>query len=316
VKFSDQQWFFWNGNILFYFSNIHPITIIAGYKKALEDCLVILNKISKPGIIFFNFLVDISSESEMKELIKSSIGTKMTNVWSDMMCSLAYSAVRYVATNNGGKMEVDIKRYARIEKIPGGSVEDCLVLDGIMINKDVTHPKMRRMIKNPRIVLLDCPLEYKKGESQTNVEVSEESHWARLLEIEEEQVKELCDNIMQMKPDLVITEKGVSDIAQHFLMKSGITVIRRCKKQDNNRIARACGATIVNRTEELKESDVGTGCGLFEVRKIGDEYFTYLVECKDPKCNLLINSIACTIVLRGPSKDILQEIDRNLQDAM
>ena len=84
------------------------------------------------------------------------------------------------------------------------------------------------------------------------------------------------------------------------MSKSNISVIRRVRKTDNNRIARACGATIVNRTDELKEEDVGTGCGLFEVRKIGDEYFTYLIECKDPK--------ACTIVLRGASKDILNEV--------
>lgn len=98
------------------------------------------------------------------------------------------------------------------------------------------------------------------------------------------------------------------DIAQHYLMKANITAIRRVKKMDNFRIARATGAAIVNRPEELKEADVGTGCGLFEVRQIGDEYFTYLVQCKDPK--------ACTILIRGPSKDIIQEIDRNLQDAM
>ena len=91
-------------------------------------------------------------------------------------------------------------------------------------------------------------------------------------------------------------------------MKNDITCIRRVKKMDNFRIGRATGATIVNRPEELKESDVGTECGLFEIRKIGDEYFTYLIKCKNPK--------ACTVLLRGPSKDILQEIDRNLQDAM
>ncbi|ORX35817.1 GroEL equatorial domain-like protein [Piromyces finnis] len=140
-----------------------------------------------------------------------------------------------------------------------------------MVNKDVTHPNMRRRIENPRIILLDCPLEYKKGESQTNAEVTDEKHWARLLEIEEEQVKQLCDSIIALKPDLVFTEKGVS-------------------------------------VDDLKESDVGTGCGLFEVQKIGDEYFTFLTKCKDPK--------ACTIMLRGPSKDILNEIERNLQDAM
>lgn len=129
-----------------------------------------------------------------------------------------------------------------------------------------------------------------------------------MLELEEEHVKRQCDDIIALKPDVVFTEKGVSDLAQHFLVKAGISAVRRVRKSDNNRIARACGATIVNRTEELQESDVGTGCGLFEIKKLGDEYFCYITECKDPK--------ACTIVLRGPSKDILNETERNLQDAL
>jgi T-complex protein 1 subunit gamma len=280
--------------------SIHPITIIGAYKQALEDALVFMNQVSVS--------VDVQDKKEMMKIIKSCIGTKMVSQWSDLMCSLAYEAVQTVCMDVEGKKEIDIKRYARIEKIPGGEIEECCVLDGIMINKDVTHPKMRRRIENPRIVLLDCPLEYKKGESHTDVEVTDEAHWARLLEIEEEQVKAMCDEIIRVKPDFVVTEKGVSDLAQHYLMKADITAMRRVRKTDNHRIARATGATIVNRVEDLKDSDVGTGCGLFEIRKIGDEYFTYLVECKEAK--------ACTIVLRGPSKDVLQEIDRNLQDAM
>ena len=225
------------------------------------------------------------------------------------MCTLALKAVRTVTFDaGGGKKEVDIKRYAKVEKIPGGEIEDSKVLDGVMLNKDITHPKMRRRIENPRIVLLDCTLEYKKGESQTNIEISKEEDWNRILQIEEEQVKAMCDAIIAVKPDLVITEKGVSDLAQHFLVKNNITALRRVRKTDNNRIARATGATIVNRVDDLQESDVGNNCGLFEIEKIGDEYFTFLSKCKDPK--------ACTIMLRGPSKDILNEIERNLQDAM
>lgn len=129
-----------------------------------------------------------------------------------------------------------------------------------------------------------------------------------MLEIEEEFVKKQCDDIIALKPDVIFTEKGVSDLAQHYLVKAGITAIRRVRKSDNNRIARACGATIVNRTEELQESDIGTGCGLFEIKKMGDEYFCFVTECKNPK--------ACTILLRGASKDILNEIERNLQDAL
>ncbi|KAF9893122.1 T-complex protein 1 subunit gamma [Aspergillus nanangensis] len=281
--------------------NIHPVVIISAFKRALADALAIVEEVSIP--------VDIDDDKAMRSLIQSSIGTKFVSRWSDLMCDLALTAVRTVSFDaGGGKREVDIKRYARIEKIPGGQIEDSEVIDGVMVNKDITHPKMRRRIENPRIVLLDCPLEYKKGESQTNIEVSKEDDWNRILQIEEEQVKQMCEAIVALKPDVVITEKGVSDLAQHFLMKADITALRRVRKTDNNRIARATGATIVNRVDDIQESDVGTECGLFEIEKIGDEYFTFMRKCKNPK--------ACTILLRGPSKDIINEVDRNLQDAM
>ncbi|TGJ82840.1 hypothetical protein E0Z10_g5925 [Xylaria hypoxylon] len=281
--------------------NIHPVVIISAFKHALKDALEIVDEISLP--------IDVDDNKAMNNLISSSIGTKFVSRWSDLMCSLALKAVRTVSWEIGnGKQEVDIKRYARVEKVPGGEIEDSRVLDGVMLNKDITHPKMRRRIENPRIVLLDCPLEYKKGESQTNIEITKEEDWNRILQIEEEQVKSMCEAIIALNPDLVITEKGVSDLAQHYFVKANITALRRVRKTDNNRIARATGATIVNRVDDLQESDVGTKCGLFEIEKIGDEYFTFLTECKTPK--------ACTILLRGPSKDILNEIERNLQDAM
>lgn len=301
--------------------NIHPVVIIQAFKRALADALAIVEEISMP--------VDTSNDKSMISLIESSIGTKTISRHSELMCSLALKAVRTVSqdqsffssgaqTNGAGKpqpstnstkpQEIDIKRYARVEKIPGGEIEDSRVLDGVMLNKDITHASMRRRIENPRIVLLDCPLEYKKGESQTNIEITDEDSWNKILQIEEEQIKKMCEAILAVKPDLVITEKGVSDLAQHYFVKAGVTALRRVRKTDNNRIARATGATIVNRVDDLQESDVGTECGLFEIEKIGDEYFTFLTKCKNPK--------ACTILLRGPSKDILNEIERNLQDAM
>lgn len=280
---------------------IHPTLIIAGYRQALDDMLDILkNQISTP--------VDVNSDEEMLNVLKSCLGTKFLSQWSELACKMALKAVRTCSTEQYGRKEIDIKRYAKVEKVPGGELDDSCVLDGIMLNKDVVHPRMKRKIENPRILLLDCNLEYKKGESQTNIELSAETDFHRILQLEEEFVKKMCDDIIAHKPTLVITEKGVSDLAQHYLMKAGISVIRRLKKTDNNRIARAVGATIVNQPEDIKEEDFGLGCGLFEVRKIGDEYFTYLVQCQNPK--------ACTIVLRGASKDVLNEVERNLQDAM
>lgn len=280
--------------------NIHPVIIISALKDALKDALEIIHEISKP--------VDTTDEKVMINLIKSSIGTKFVSRWSELMCKLALEAVKTVLVENNNHKEIDIKRYARVEKIAGGEIEDSRVLDGVMLNKDITHPKMRRRIENPRIMLLDCPLEYKKGESQTNIEITKEEDWARILEIEEEQIKTICETILSFNPDIVITEKGVSDLAQHYLLKGNVTALRRVRKTDNNRIARATGATIVNRVEDLRETDIGTKCGLFNIELIGDEYYTFLTKCKDPN--------ACTILLRGPSKDILNEIERNLQDAM
>ena len=182
--------------------DIHPVVIISAYNKALKEALEIIKRISVP--------IDTTNDDEMLALIKTSIGTKFVMRWSDLMCKLALEAVRIVAQDDGGMKTVDIKRYARVEKVPGGEIEQSRVLNGVMLNKDITHPNMRRRIRNPRIILLDCPLEYKKGESQTNMEFSKESDWARAQDIEDEQVKALVNKILEFKPDLVITEKGVS----------------------------------------------------------------------------------------------------------
>lgn len=283
--------------------HIHPTIVIDAYRKALEDSVNILREKSAVP-------VDLNDEKEMIKVVQSCIGTKFISKWSDLACQIAIRAVKTVsiAEGDGSTREIDTKRYAKIEKIPGGTIEDSRVLSGVMFNKDVTHPKMKRRIENPKILLLDCNLEYKKGESQTNIEIMKEDDFSKILEMEEAYIKKICDEIIKFQPDLVITEKGVSDLAQHFLMKADITVIRRLRKTDNLRVARACGATIVSRTDEISEKDIGTGAGLFEVRKIGDEYFTFIENCQDPK--------ACTILLRGASKDILNEVERNLQDAI
>lgn len=280
----------------------HPTVICRAYSKALEDALAELDKIAMS--------IDVKDRATILGLVKSCIGTKFTSQFGDLIANLAIEATSMVGVDLGqGQREVDIKKYIKIEKLPGGQLEDSQVLKGVMFNKDVVAPgKMRRKIVNPRIMLLDCPLEYKKGENQTNAEIMKEEDWEVLLRMEEEYIENMCTQILKFKPDLVITEKGLSDLACHYLSKAGVSAIRRLRKTDNNRIAKACGAVIVNRPDELQESDVGTGAGLFEVKKIGDEFFAFIVDCKDPK--------ACTILLRGASKDLLNEVERNLQDAM
>ncbi|CRG96931.1 T-complex protein 1 subunit gamma, putative [Plasmodium gallinaceum] len=281
--------------------NIHPTIIVNCYMNALNCCLKYLEEIA--------IEVNINDESNLLKAIDSCLNTKFVSRYNKIISKLALEATLCVKIDNiMGKKEIDIKRYAKVEKIPGGEITDSYVLKGVMINKDITHPKMRRYIKNPRILLLDCTLEYKKAESQTNVEILDENTWNQLLLQEEIEVKKLCEYIIDSKCDVVVTEKGVSDLAQHFLVKKNISVIRRVRKTDLNRLERISGATIVNRCDEIVESDIGTKCGLFEVKKIGDDYYSFFIDCEDPH--------ACTILLRGSTKDVLNEIERNLHDGM
>jgi T-complex protein 1 subunit gamma len=280
---------------------VHPIQLVKGLSKALESAIKMIDEAATK--------IDLSDKKNLEKVVSCCLGTKsMGDANHALMTRFAIEAVKTVTIENKGKKEIDIKRYARVEKVPGGSVSESEVLSGVIINKDVTHPKMRRRIENPRVILLDCPLEYKKGENAINVQLKDPNDFAKLIELEEEYVRGLVEDVKKLKPDVVFTEKGLTDVAAFLFAKAGITAFRRLRKTDNNRLARATGATIVHRTDELQESDVGTKCGLMEVCKIGDEYFVKMVHCKDPK--------ACTILLRGPSRDVLNELERNLHDAM
>ena len=284
----------------FFKKEIHPSVVVSGYYKALEDALKIADSMAK--------VVDIKNQEEVSTIVKCCLATKFASKWDNLISDLALKAVNIVHNKDSKVFDCDIKKYAKVEKIPGGLLSECEVLDGVMFNKDIIHPQMRRKVENPRVILLDCPLEYKKGESQTNVEFTKDTDFTATLEEERKEVKALCDQLIALKPDVVVTEKGASDLAAHYLQKANVSVIRRLRKTDNNRLAKVTGAVIVNRPEELQESDVGTKCGLFEIKKIGDEYYSYFVKCKEPK--------ACSILLRGASKDVLHEMNRNLDDAM
>lgn len=282
--------------------DIHPSIIVGAYFRALEDASKALAEIAIP--------IDLNDENDVKKAIYSCVGTKFSDRWGSLVVDLSLKACRVVLSglNNPSKLSVEIKRYAKIEKIPGGNLDECRVLNGVMVNKDITHPSMRRSIKNPRILLMDCPLEYKKAESQTNMEMSKETDMVEALQQESAEIAQMASFIMKWNPDVVITEKGLSDLIQHYLLKQNITCIRRIRKTDNNRIARVSGAKIVSRPEEIQESDIGTQCHSFLVKLIGEEYFCFFEDCEKPS--------ACSILLRGGSKDSLNELERNLHDAL
>jgi T-complex protein 1 subunit gamma len=282
--------------------NIHPTMITRAYNTALQVALKTISSMK--------FSIDETDRTQMLGAIKTCVGTKFSNQFGYLVAELALDAVSIIIPKqNKIRRVIDYKKNIKIEKIPGGVVEECKVLKGVIFNKDVVNPgRMRRKIYKPRIILLDCPLEYKKGENMIDIEMTRDTDFENILKLEEDWIYRICSHISSFKPDVVITEKGLSDLAAHYLQKKGITAIRRIRKTDNNRISRACGASIVHRPDEINESDVGIRAGLFEVCKIGDDYYTLIDDCEDPK--------ACSIVLRGASRDLLDEIERNLIDAI
>jgi len=281
-------------------ANMHPTVVVRAYFAALDEAVQHAEKIA--------VALNADDTEKMEAIVASCIGTKYMHRHSDMLVRIALSAVKTVRDEVDGRIVIDTKTYVKVEKLPGGELEDSRVLDGVMLAKDVTAANMRRRIEKPRVLLVDCPLEYRKAESATNVELTKDSDFRALLAAEEDYVTRIVGDLLAHKPDLLITEKGVSDLALHLLAKANVSVIRRVRKTDNNRVARAVGATIVSRTSEIVDADVGTGAGLFEVTKIGDDYFTFITGCDNPR--------ACTVLLRGGSKDVLNEVERNLQDAL
>lgn len=271
---------------------VHPLFITKILKNVLNKCLDHLKEISFPYE---------GTKSEKLEIIKQTIGNKLCSMLRVDLYTLAYEAANIAK-------DCDIKTFVKIEKLLDTDYNKCELIKGIMINKSLIHPDMRNEIENPRIIILDCSLEYKKAESKTSFEFKNKGDYARALEIEEEQIRENIENIIALKPDIVLSEKGISDTAFSIFQKANITALRRFKKSDSLRISATTGATVISRTEDLTEDHVGKKCGLFKITHIGNETYINFLKCQDPQ--------ACTVVLRGPSKDILNEFERNFEDAI
>ncbi|KAL0265563.1 UNVERIFIED_CONTAM: hypothetical protein PYX00_011275 [Menopon gallinae] len=281
------------------FGNVHPVRITQAMGRVLAHCLEHLRSLA----------VDVGrGEAERLAIVRASVGTKLCSVLGVRVDELALKAVKTVFSEEFGAKRVDLKSDMRVEKIVGSDFGACEVMDGVILNKNIIHAQMRRTIESPRILVLDVPLEYKKGESQTSYEFRDPAAFKRALEVEEEQIRQMCSRIAELSPDIVVTEKGISDLAMSILFANNITALRRLKKSETTRLVKACGGSVVSRLEELSPKVLGRNCGLFEYVKIGEEYFCKFSQCTKPK--------ACSVVLRAPSKDLLDELERNFYDAV
>ncbi|KAI5160117.1 T-complex protein 1 subunit gamma [Nematocida ausubeli] len=275
--------------------NYHPVFLCNTLKKILD---LLLSKMRKHAI-------EIRNKEEMiKKIVSCGLGTKIAKYIADLdLEGIALQSVNMIRDKNN---EVNIKNI-RIEKVPGGKLSDSMVFDGVIVQKSLLDYTMRRKIENAKVLLIDFPLEYRKGENQMNIEMHESEVFGRALEVEEEQIERMVELLASCKPDVIASEKGVSDHAIALFKKHGISGIRRIKKSENQRISLATGAQIISRAEDASVQVLGVA-GLFEVERVGEDEYCKFIKCKSPK--------ACTVLLRGPSRDIINELERNLQDAL
>lgn len=277
---------------------IHPTVVTKGFKIAKDEALKILNEISKP--------VDLNQNDLLKKIAITAISGKSVERASEKLADVIVSAIKEVAVKSGNKVEVDTEDIKR-EKKHGGSAEDTELIRGIVIDKEVVHPAMPKKVENGKIALLDVALEVKETETDAEIRITSPEQMQAFIEQESKMLKEMVEKIVRSGANVVFCQKGIDDVAQHHLAKKGILACRRVKKSDMEKLAKATGGRIVSNLEDLGQEDLGYA-RLVEEQKIAGEAMTFVRDCKDPK--------SVTILVRGSTEHVVDEIDRSVEDAI
>jgi thermosome len=278
--------------------NIHPTLIIAGYRRAMEEALNLLYQLSEP--------ISIDDEESLKKIAKTSLTSKAVHDAREYFAEMAVKAVKQIVELRGDKYYVDLDNIQIIKKY-GGALLDSMLVYGIVLDKEVVHPGMPRRVSEAKIALLDAPLEIEKPEIDAEIRINDPSQLKAFLQQEEEILMKLVDKIVEIGANVVITQKGIDEVAQHFLAKKGILAVRRVKRSDLEKLERATGGRIVSNIDDLKPEDLGYA-KLVEERKIGEDKMVFVEGCKNPR--------AVSIVIRGGLERLVDEAERSMRDAL
>ena len=278
--------------------NIHPTIIIEGFKKASEKAREILEKISIP--------VNINDDKKLLDVAMTAMGSKGIAAAREHFAKLAVEAVKQVAEEKDGKIRADID-LIKILKKHGKSLEETELVKGMVLDKEVAHPQMPKIVHNAKIALLNAKLEIEKTEFDAKINIESPEQMKLFLDEEERMLKEMVDKIAEAGANVVFCEKGIDDVALHFLAKRGILAVKNVSSSDMEKLARATSGKIVASVKDLTPDLLGEAKIVEEV-KIGDDKLVYVRECKNPK--------AVTIVVRGGTEHVVDEAERSLHDAL
>ena len=278
--------------------NVHPTVIIDGYRKAAEKALEVLEKIAIP--------VTSTDKKFLKKIAMTSMASKLVSENRDYLADIAVDAILAVAekTATGHKVDLD---DVKIQKKPGESVRDTKLINGIVVDKEVVHPGMPKRIENAKIALLDVALEIEKTEFDAKINIESPEQMEAFLKQEESMLKDMVEKVAKAGANVVVCQKGMDDMAQHFMARKGILVVRRVKKSDMEGLTKATGGKIVSSLDSIAKGDLGYAA-LVEERKIGNDKMTFIEGCKHPH--------SVTILIRGGTERIVDEAERSIHDAL
>jgi thermosome len=278
--------------------NIHPTVIIEGYKLAQTKALQTLERIAIP--------IDPAKSDFLKKAAVTSMGSKIVSDQKDYLADITVKAMLAVAekTEDGYKADVD---DVKVEKKTGESLADTKLINGIVIDKEIVHSGMPKRVEKAKIALLDASLENEKPEYDAKLNIESPQQIEAFLRQEEAMLKALIEKIAASGANVVICQKGIDDMAQHFMARKGIVAIRRAKKSDMEKLSKATGGKIVQNVDALTKADLGSAA-LVEERRTGDDKMTYVEGCKNPK--------SVTLLIRGANQRLTAEAERSIHDAL
>ena len=278
--------------------DVHPTIIINGYKRALEEATRIARELAKP--------VSIDDEGVLIRIASTALTSKAVHGVRDYFAKIAVKAVKQVAELRGDRWYVDLDNIQIIKK-HGASLADSQLVYGVVLDKEVVHPGMPKRVEKARIALLDAPLEIEKPEIDAEIRISDPLQMRKFIEEKENILKEYVEKLAAVGANVVICQKGIDDVAQHFLAKKSILAVRRVKRSDMEKLERATGGRIVTSIRDLTPNDLGYA-ELVEERRVGNDKMVFVEGCKNPK--------AVTILVRGANDMIVDETERSLNDAL
>jgi archaeal chaperonin len=278
--------------------NVHPTVIVDGYRKCAVKSIELLNNIA--------IKVTNNEKEQLIKIAKTSMQTKLVSKESDDLANIVVTAAQQVSESRNGSTKVDLDDI-KVEKKSGGSIKDTKLIKGIVLDKEVVHGGMPKRVEKAKIALINSALEIEKTEFDAKLNITSPEQMKRFLDEENTMLKNMVEKITGSGANVVICQKGLDDIAQHYLAKANVLTVRRVKESDMTKLSRATGARVINNLDDLTSKDLGAA-DLVEERKVETDKWVFIEGCKNPK--------AVTILIRGGSQRVVDEADRSVHDAL